>query len=94
MKTTDLLSHVFDCAISDRQALADAYDGDGEHAADAREDARKFQELRKKLITGRASNDGPAGLKRTLARPEKAGEIKSYGLDELREIHRHNILYS
>lgn len=80
MKTSDLLALVFECAIDDRNALADAYGSEGEQAEAAFAQARAFAKLRDKLLPGR----GPSGIRALIAK----SDARSVGLKELRELSR------
>lgn len=79
MTNAEVLAHVFECAIQDRMALADAMiDADGGNKS-ARDDVQRFRALRDRMLP---KGSRPMTFREWL----KIAPGKLMGLDELREV--------
>lgn len=76
MKTSALLNFVFNCAIQDRESMADAWGEDTPEGKEALKEAESFKALRKKLLPGVT----PIGIKALIA----ASDGQTVTLKELR----------
>ncbi len=86
MKTEELLAYVFECAIADREGLADAYKGEGEFAAEAVADVKRFKELRGRLLPAIPTpKRGLAGIRYAMSEMIKQGTGQFVSLDQLRD---------
>lgn len=85
MKTEDLLAYVFECAISDREGLNDAYGGKGEFAEEAREDVKRFKALRSKLLPVIPTpKRGLAGIRHAMTEQVNTGKARFVSFKELK----------
>lgn len=71
MKTSKLLAYVFECAISDRMALYDAYSGEGKAAEEAKITATHFKNLKRVLLKEENHKTTPDQIHKRIAEHQK-----------------------